>query len=67
MRLLAMLALSVFSLAQGPPPVPADPGVKTGERLPSFKLKDQDGKERDFRSLRGRKGLMLVFFRSADW
>lgn len=67
MRLFAILALSVFSLAQAPPPVPVDPGVKTGERLPSFKLKDQNGKERDFRSLRGRKGLMLVFFRSADW
>jgi hypothetical protein len=28
---------------------------------------DQDGRLRTFESLRGPKGLILLFFRSADW
>ena len=28
---------------------------------------DQEGRQRDFQSLTGPNGLVLVFFRSADW
>jgi len=43
------------------------PGPAVGAHAPDFRLSDQNGRERDLRSLSGRKGLMLVFFRSADW
>lgn len=46
---------------------PFDPGPALGERLPAFEAVDQDGRSRTFESLRGPKGLVLLFFRSADW
>ena len=42
-------------------------GLPIGAAAPAFKLKDQDGRERDLGSLTGPRGLVLVFFRSADW
>jgi peroxiredoxin len=42
-------------------------GPKVGEVLPRFSLEDQHGVSRDLASLTGPKGLVLVFFRSADW
>ena len=49
---------------------PIDPqtlGPKIGERLIDFSLPDQHGVTRSLRSLVGPKGVVLVFFRSADW
>lgn len=43
------------------------PGVAVGKSAPTFKARDQFGKEQTISSLMGRNGLMLVFFRSADW
>ena len=42
-------------------------GPQTGERVPDLTLRDQTGKIWTLQSLMGPKGLMLVFFRSADW
>lgn len=42
-------------------------GPTVGERIPSFEADDQTGKPRTFESLAGPKGLVLLFFRSADW
>ena len=42
-------------------------GPRVGETLPAFEARDQDGRLRDFASLAGPTGLVLVFFRSADW
>ena len=42
-------------------------GVAIGQAIPEIRLQDQSGKLRTFESIRGRKGAMLVFFRSADW
>jgi cytochrome oxidase Cu insertion factor (SCO1/SenC/PrrC family) len=42
-------------------------GPQVGERVPDFRLADQTGTERTLQSLMGRRGLMLVFVRSADW
>ena len=42
-------------------------GPQVGERVPSFALPDAGGRERSLQALMGPKGLMLVFFRSADW
>jgi cytochrome oxidase Cu insertion factor (SCO1/SenC/PrrC family) len=44
-----------------------DPGPAVGDRLPAFEAVDQDGRPCTFESLRGPKGLVLLFFRSADW
>ena len=42
-------------------------GPQIGTRVPDFTLLDQKGQPRTLTSLMGPKGLMLVFFRSADW
>lgn len=42
-------------------------GPQVGDRVPGFALVDQDGNRRSLQSLMGPEGLMLVFFRSADW
>jgi peroxiredoxin len=42
-------------------------GPEVGARIPGFSLPDQTGQSRNFAALRGPKGLVLVFFRSADW
>lgn len=41
--------------------------VKKGGQLPAIKLYDQHGGERQFGDLVGKNGMVLVFFRSADW
>ena len=63
MRVMWTLAVSALAAAAGPP----DVGPKLGERLPAFEAKDQDGTTRSFASLAGPNGLVLVFYRSADW
>jgi hypothetical protein len=42
-------------------------GIETGEKAPSFRLKDQFGLEQSNDTLRGTNGTVLLFFRSADW
>src|SRR6266852_7046427 len=42
-------------------------GPKVGEKVPAFTLSDQNGKQWSSHELMGPKGLLLVFFRSADW
>lgn len=57
-----------FALIQESPEGPFTPrGPAVGERLPAFELADQAGVLRSFDSLRGPRGLVLVFFQSADW
>ena len=42
-------------------------GPQVGRRAPDFTLVDQRGQSRSLASLMGPNGVMLVFFRSADW
>ena len=42
-------------------------GPRPGDALPAFELEDQRGVRRSFASLAKENGLLLVFFRSADW
>ena len=42
-------------------------GPQVGERVPDFSLVDQTGATRTLASVAGKNGLMLVFFRSAEW
>ena len=47
------------------------PGTKTGpeigQKAPAFEARDQNGQLQSLATLRGPKGLLLVFVRSADW
>ncbi len=63
-----LLAIVLLSLAaQVPALAPSELGPSVGQPLPAIAAPDQDGRMRDFVSLAGPKGLVLVFFRSADW
>jgi hypothetical protein len=42
-------------------------GPQIGERVHDFSLPDQNGVQRDVKSVLGPNGAMLVFFRSAEW
>ena len=65
MVLFLAVLLGLFERAEGAKPF--DPGPAVGDRLPVFEAVDQDDRPRTFASLRGEKGLVLLFFRSADW
>lgn len=64
-----VLCAAVATGAQVQPPAVdlSKLGPQVGERVPAFSLVDQAGATRDFTSIAGPKGTMLVFFRSADW
>ena len=42
-------------------------GPAPGSKAPQFTAKDQFGNPQSLASLRGPKGLILLFIRSADW
>ena len=72
--MVAALTLSVApgAISSQASPGPALPdvqklGPQVGSRVPDFTLLDQQGQSRTLASLSGPKGLMLVFYRSADW
>jgi hypothetical protein len=62
MRSLVFLAWAVALAAQTPKTGP-EPGVK----IPAFSLPDQNGQVQTLQSVMGPKGVLLVFYRSADW
>jgi peroxiredoxin len=41
--------------------------LKVGAKIPLLSGTDQFGKERDFENLKGPNGLVILFYRSADW
>ncbi len=42
-------------------------GLAVGQQAPNFSLPDQFGRKQTLDSLKGAKGTVLLFFRSADW
>lgn len=42
-------------------------GPEVGQPVPDFTLPDQNGRRHSLRSLMGKKGVVIVFHRSADW
>jgi len=46
---------------------PPSIGIELGQRAPAFALPDQLGHEQSNDTLKGSKGTVLLFFRSADW
>lgn len=68
--LLAAASAVTLAEAQTPPPqTPAtmEKGPAVGQQIPPFKARDQFGREQTLLSLAGPRGLVLLFFRSADW
>ncbi|MBY0456965.1 MAG: redoxin domain-containing protein [Gemmataceae bacterium] len=63
----AFVALGA-AVASGADPAPDEKtGLKTGEKAPAFKLKDQSGKERELSEFVKQGKVALVFYRSASW
>ena len=60
MKQITKLLFLTFSILAAEVPGP-------GVRIPEFRLNDQNGASQTFESIRGPKGAMLVFYRSADW
>ena len=42
-------------------------GLEPGQMAPAFSQRDQFGRLQDLSTLKGPKGTVLLFFRSADW
>jgi peroxiredoxin len=42
-------------------------GLRSGQKAPDFSARDQFGKTQTLDTLRGPKGTVLLFYRSADW
>lgn len=42
-------------------------GLAVGQKAPAFSARDQFGAQQTLETLRGPKGTVLLFFRSADW
>src|SRR5260370_18319729 len=65
--------VGLFGLSGGqenPPTNQAAPpsvGLQIGQLAPAFALSDQFGHEQSNETLKGAKGTVLLFFRSADW
>jgi peroxiredoxin len=47
--------------------VPPPMGLEIGQRAPTFALSDQFGHQQSNETLKGSKGTVLLFLRSADW
>ena len=67
--IIAFLVLAAPAFAADDAPVdPTSRGPAVGAQIPSDLASiDQSGKPRSFADLKGEKGLVLVFFRSAKW
>jgi peroxiredoxin len=52
-----MVSLQMFS----------EVGLRAGQKAPDFSARDQFGKTQTLDTLRGPKGTVLLFYRSADW
>ena len=59
------IAAGLVTLAQNPRPAKTGPAV--GAVVPAFSATDQNGRIQTLQSVLGAEGVMLVFFRSADW
>jgi len=46
---------------------PTSIGLAVGKKAPAFSIRDQFGKVQTLGTLKGNKGTVILFFRSADW
>ena len=64
----ALLSFSLPASAAGGDHDALDKGPRVGAAIPQpLTAKDQTGKTRDFASLTGKRGLILLFSRSLGW
>ena len=49
------------------PAIAPSVGLEIDQQAPAFRLPDQFGHEQSNETLKGSKGTVLLFFRSADW
>ena len=66
MRMAGFLMLLGAGLAAAQQ-APIRTGPDVGQKIPAFEATDQNGNVQTFETLRGPKGLVLLFVRSADW
>ncbi|MEX2304146.1 MAG: hypothetical protein WD733_24595 [Bryobacterales bacterium] len=67
-----ILAIGALALAPGMMSAqsenkPPSTGPAVGKKIPAFEVVDQAGRRQTFETLRGPNGLLLLFYRSADW
>jgi hypothetical protein len=73
MMLVPSIAIAAGLFTQEPfdtdDPLDADvrTGVEIGARIPPFRIEDLNGEVWDFEKIKGPKGALLHFYRSADW
>jgi hypothetical protein len=69
--ILFFLGLFGFRGGQENPPVNraghGSLGLEVGQQAPAFAVPDQFGHQQSNETLKGSKGTVLLFFRSADW
>ena len=66
MRALVLCVATVSALlAQPAIQIRTGPGV--GSTVPKFEAQDQNGRLQTLETIAGPKGVLLVFYRSADW
>jgi len=68
--LLVLIAFSVPTEQEMPPDKPhfaPSIGLEIGQHAPAFGQPDQFGRGQSNETLKGTKGTILLFFRSADW
>ena len=71
LSILFLAGISSLAVGQENPPTnrmtPSSIGIEVGQRAPTFALLDQFGHQQSNETLKGSKGTVLLFFRSADW
>ena len=66
--MLAAMAVMIFLAAPSQAADTLDQGLRVGDSIPQpLAAVDQHGAPRDFPSLGGKRGLILLFTRSLDW
>jgi len=64
---LSLFIVIVPEAARGQYKAESNAILKIGNSIPTLSGTDQFGKERNFENLKGPNGLVILFFRSADW
>jgi peroxiredoxin len=68
MTYLTLMAVMIFpNTVYGQYRADANAILMLGNKIPSLSGTDQFGEERNFENLKGPNGLVILFFRSADW
>ena len=65
--LLAAALLAMLPVAAPAQTASSEKGPAVGRPAPAFRARDQFGREQTLETLAGPNGLVLLFFRSADW